>query len=94
MAAPISGGEGLLLSGSQVLLKYDDAVGGVWEERVITGICDDPQYFTAVDTFEDHYVHDCTVIKDVAALGARGGVPAKARKGGRAITICSMTTAV
>ena len=59
----LHGGEPPLLPKQLVLLELDGLTPGgepqILEERLVTGICDNANYFTAVDCVDHHYTHDC-----------------------------------
>ena len=75
------GGSEPLLTGALTMIRYGVGAGvaDIWEERLVTGVCQDAQFFTAIDVDDAHYVHDAEVIVDACKVGPRGGIPATVR---------------
>ena len=65
-----------------VMIRYGagDGLTDFWEERLITGVCADSRYFTAVDIDDHHYVHAVGPIIDAVKVGPRGGLPVEVRR--------------
>ena len=65
-----------------VMIRYGagDGLTDFWEERLITGVCADKRYFTAVDIDDQHYVHAVEAIIEAVKVGPRGGLPVEVRR--------------
>ena len=72
-----------LLPRQLVMVSYSDSgAPDLWEEKLITGICGETRYFTAIAADDAHFVHDGATVKDVVAVGPRGGLPVDVRCSG------------
>ena len=82
MVAKFQGGLEPLLIGSMVMIRYGagEGLSDFWEERLITGVCVDKRYFTAVDIDDHHYVHAVEAIIEAVKVGPRGGLPVEVRR--------------